>query len=246
MIRKVFAVAAVVLLGAIVYLTVAPVAAQDKGNERVLSKVTFIHFRKAPAKPSGVGGGKTGPGYYTYIAEGARWRTLEDLRVNPTNGDGVAVGDIANAVGAGMAEWETPGKKTLDIFRNVELDPSVTYDDGAFRGYNTISFGSYGNQNVIAVTTVWGYFGGKPSQREILEAHILMNDYYVWGDAALNPSVMDLQNIFTHELGHVAGMGDLYQSAAREETMFGYSSEGETKKRDLYKGDVTGITSLYR
>ena len=56
---------------------------------------------------------------------------------------------------------------------------------------------------------------------------------------------MDLQNILTHELGHCAGMGDLYQTDAIEETMFGYSDEGETYKRDLYKGDIAGVTNLY-
>jgi hypothetical protein len=57
---------------------------------------------------------------------------------------------------------------------------------------------------------------------------------------------MDVQNIVTHELGHCAGMDDLYESNAVEETMYGYSEEGETKKRDLYLGDITGIIGLYK
>jgi len=27
--------------------------------------------------------------------------------------------------------------------------------------------------------------------------------------------------------------------------MYGYSAHGEIKKRDLYKGDIAGITKLY-
>ena len=76
---------------------------------------------------------------------------------------------------------------------------------------------------------------------------MLMNDDYVWGDSSVDGSaVMDLQNIFTHELGHWAGMGDLYEAGAVEETMYGYSGAGETKKRDLYYGDIDGITKMYR
>lgn len=56
---------------------------------------------------------------------------------------------------------------------------------------------------------------------------------------------MDLQNIATHELGHGFGLADLYESNASEETMYGYSTEGEIKKRSLYSGDIAGIHDLY-
>jgi len=243
-----------------VALAFASVAlAGDAGNDRVLSKVTFIHFRKGHGKPGGTPGGgkKTEEGYYTYISKGAKWRTVEDYRLNLTaeeNAGGALDSLIQNAVAAGVNEWETPGSTTLAIFGDVVLDSAVTYNDGAYRGYNTISFGLYGDSMVIAVTTVWGYFSGPLSQREIVEAHILFNDEFQWGDASADGNgdgspdafLMDIQNIVTHELGHVAGMGDLYQTAAGDETMYGYSTEGELKKRDLHKGDVTGVTKLYQ
>jgi len=56
---------------------------------------------------------------------------------------------------------------------------------------------------------------------------------------------MDLQNIATHELGHGVGLGDLYITACSEETMYGYSNYGETKKRTLNAGDIMGIQKLY-
>ena len=67
-----------------------------------------------------------------------------------------------------------------------------------------------------------------------------------WGDATITPTVMDLQNIATHELVHSFGLADLYSSNAILETIFGYSTEGEIIKRDLYYGDIAGIQSLYR
>jgi predicted Zn-dependent protease len=56
---------------------------------------------------------------------------------------------------------------------------------------------------------------------------------------------MDLQNIATHELGHGLGLNDLYESAASEETMYGYSTYGEMSKRSLFIGDIAGIHDLY-
>ena len=56
---------------------------------------------------------------------------------------------------------------------------------------------------------------------------------------------MDVQNIITHEIGHSAGMNDLYSTSCLQETMYGYSTEGEIKKRDLNSGDITGIRKLY-
>jgi hypothetical protein len=223
-----------------------------KGKDRVLSKVTFIHFRRGNAKPPWAGGGndnKEPAGSYSFIAKGAKWRITEPVLINPAcdeNPDGSLDDLIVDATLGGLNEWETADDASLAIFGDLIIDDSVTYDDGAYRGYNTISFGPYSNPGVIAVTTVWGYLTGPPSQREIVEAHILMNDDFEWGDATTDALLMDVQNIITHELGHWAGMGDVYESTATEETMYGYSSEGETKKRDLYYGDITGICELYK
>ena len=56
---------------------------------------------------------------------------------------------------------------------------------------------------------------------------------------------MDFENIVTHEHGHVFGLDDLYTSTCSEETMYGYATEGETKKRTLESGDIMGIQRLY-
>jgi len=245
---------AAVLVVAAVFLSVYPIYAAErgKGADRVLSKITFIHFKKGHAKPPWAGGGKPGDkedeGDYTYLSKGAKWKAIEDYRLNTDfeeNIGGSLDALVINSVLAGMDEWETPDSSVFDIFGGVVLDGSATYDDGAYRGYNTISFGNYGNPEVIGEASVWGYFTGPPEQREIIEAHIIFNDECEWGDASGDLYLMDIQNIATHELGHCAGMGDLYKPGASEETMYGYSEEGETKKRDLYIGDIAGIIKLY-
>ena len=162
--------------------------------------------------------------------------------MNPTNSEGLGEGFILTAVSDALEEWEDSAG---EVFGPVDVDYDASYNDEETDGLNTFSFGSYGNPNVIAVTTVWGFFGGPPGQREIVEADVMFNEDFDWGDADLDETVMDLLNIATHEGGHCAGMGDLYKTQADQETMYGYSDYGEIIKRDLFIGDITGITKLY-
>ncbi len=56
-------------------------------------------------------------------------------------------------------------------------------------------------------------------------------------------SVMDYLNISVHEFGHAAGLAHP-DSSCTEESMYGFATEGETKKRTLNAGDTTGIQEL--
>jgi len=240
-------VAVVVIATVCVFSYLASAAPQGKGSDRVLSKIKFIHYKTPPGKPSGTPGGKPDgkdEGYYTYLAKGAKWKEVEPYILNPTNLDGVKQRDVSHAVDLGMSEWESHA--LADIFGLLTVDADAPQLDlDVLQEKNTISFRPFNNQNVIAQAIVWGYFGGPPSQREIIEVHIELNDDFLWGVVTDSEALMDVQNIVTHELGHCAGMGDLYQTDAIKETMYGYSDEGETNKRDLYKGDIAGITNLY-
>lgn len=103
-------------------------------------------------------------------------------------------------------------------------------------GYNVLSWGSTGGS--IATTYIW-YIGGT-----IIECDMEFEDGYNWGtNGALN--LMDVQNIATHEFGHFLLLLDLYDSADREKTMYGYASYGETKKRTLDPDDIAGISYIY-
>ena len=54
------------------------------------------------------------------------------------------------------------------------------------------------------------------------------------------PNAMDFLNIATHEIGHAVAM-DHPSDLCTEETMYAYADYGETKKRTLNAGDITGI-----
>jgi hypothetical protein len=99
----------------------------------------------------------------------------------------------------------------------------------------------YSDQNVIAVTTVWY----DRRSKQLLECDIMFNTDWTWGDATVNPSVMDMQNIATHELGHCFNLADIYDSSQNHLTMYGYSYPGDFEKRTLEAGDIAGIQSLF-
>jgi hypothetical protein len=55
---------------------------------------------------------------------------------------------------------------------------------------------------------------------------------------------MDFDNITTHEVGHAVGMGHP-DSTCTLETMYAYAGNDETKKQDLYTGDIADVNRLY-
>ncbi|HBD02444.1 hypothetical protein A2209_01450 [Candidatus Roizmanbacteria bacterium RIFOXYA1_FULL_41_12] len=221
-----------------------PTTAKDEGDKGPLTKITYIHYKKLPNAVRPTEPGKTKPSLcYGYLAKGAKWKTTENYFVNPLS-SALDSNFVLQSITSGVSTWEEYGGST--IFGEGVLDTSSVYNDSLPDGDNVVAFGSYPSDNVIAVTNVWGYFSGAPQTRELVEWDMLFNTRYHWGDATQNSTLMDLPNIATHELGHSAGMDDLYTTTCSTETMYGYSGEGETTKRDLNQGDIQGITNLYQ
>lgn len=250
--KKVLSAFVIGLLLLQVMLTVAAYASPPDLEQHI-----FIHYAKnAKAKPPP---SATNPGYYKLL--GAKWPADKlpiTLEVNPANSYGLSQEFVVEAIGIAAGEWDDGAysQKDNDPTSNwggvsVKLFGAITitnkgYDDLAWTsdkldGENTIVWGNYPTSGVIAVTIVWSSRAAKT----IIEFDMVLDTDYQWGNAADNSSVMDLQNIVTHELGHALGLGDVYQTAAWQETMYGYAAPGETLKRSLYIGDQTGITKLY-
>ena len=229
-----------------------------------LQKVVFIHYKKGFVKPgTECGNGICEPGEnarkcpadcgdngdeestcYTFLSRGLKWKDLPvDYVIDPDNNDGLTQGFITGAITASASEWDA--HTSAGLFGEYTIDHNATWDDETPDGRNELLFGDYSQPGVIAVAIVWGHFIGPPSTRQIVEFDILCDTDFTWGDATVDPTVMDLQNIATHEIGHGLGLGDLYETVCIDETMYGYSREGETSKRDLNTGDIIGIQELY-
>ncbi|MCW3992495.1 MAG: matrixin family metalloprotease [Candidatus Bathyarchaeota archaeon] len=226
---------------------IATAVAKKPGKEpRSKEKMVIVHYKKGHAKPPGVGGGKPPKesDLYKLLGKGVEWKTLSvDYVINPINPDGLPQSFLESAFKSSAGEWDD--HMSLELIGSNFTDSGADWDDDVPDGRNEFVFGNYTEKNVIAVTIIWGYFSGPPKSREITEFDILFDTDFTWGDATVNQSVMDLQNIATHEIGHGLGLADLYDSSASEQTMYGYSTEGEIKKRDLNSGDIAGIQDLY-
>lgn len=221
-----------------------------------LEQHIFVHYAKG-AKPKPPA---TDTGYYKLL--GAKWQTLPvTIEVNPTDPTDSNLDSnlVLKAIGLAAGEWDDGAYSQFDgddsttwggVIKNIFDDTITTttkgYDALAWSSdkldeENTIVFGDYPTDNVIAVTIIWY----NRATKEIIEFDMVLDTDFTWGNAAEDASVMDLQNIVTHELGHGIGLNDLYLTAAFRETMYGYADKGETIKRSLYKGDMAGVTKLY-
>lgn len=225
--------------------------ALDPGTGRIVEGLAIIH-RKSPAKPSGAkpGGSTT---CYTYLAKGAKWKSVEPWVVNPANIDALDGVTVFNLLSGGVSKWEDATDGNIGNGLGVDVlgagattSTSLVADTQSPDNQNEVYFADISNSNTIAVTIVWGIFGGPVSNRQLVEWDQIYDDVtFDWSAQSSGvANKMDFDNIATHELGHSVGMGDLYNSCV-DETMYGYSSNAETKKRDLNTGDITGVNALY-
>lgn len=211
----------------------APEHSPAIGENWDIERVDFVHYVK-PENP-----GKPGKTDTCYKLMGVKWNTMPvKYYFNPADNDTDATSTVFKIMQAAET-WDAATGKEL-FYNYPYIDQSAPY--GVYDGKNTITFGPYdGVSNVIAVTSIWY----SKAAKEIVEFDMLFNDYYQWGDSSINPAVMDIANIATHELGHSVGLSDLYTTGCSAVTMYGYSTEGETSKRTLEQADITGLRKMY-
>ena len=234
----------IILFGMIVVLMVCiiPVAADsiksegnsDNGNKPTifieygtgkdvgLVKVTHIHYAKSVDK------GKPAKTTTCYKLAGWKWSGPITYTINPN------YPALIDAISLATTEW---GQNThADLFNDNEQG---TYPWGVRDYKNSVSYGDYSTDGVIAVTSTWYSRATKTA----VESDILFDTDFKWGTE--DPLSMDIQNIATHEIGHTLGLSDLYTSSCSAVTMYGYSWEGDFEKSSLELPDITGLQKLY-
>ncbi len=204
-----------------------------------LEKMEFIHWKKGFVKTEAAKAPKPLTCYKFLTPTKVKWTVLPvSYVINSTNPQALTPEFITSAVSTSAETWDLAISK--ELINNVyTIDPTAAY--GVQNYKNAITFGDYPTTGVIAVTTVWY----NPATKSIVEFDIEFDTDWTWGDATINPTVMDLQNIAVHELGHGLGLADVYESACSIVTMYGYSDYGETIKRTLEAPDIKGLQTLY-
>lgn len=224
--------------------------AKDKNGKEV-EGYAIIHYKNEKAKGGGSAKTRTNQ-CYGFLADGAKWKTVEPWVVNPLNTRGLMESFVFDNLTADIAKWEDAADGAVgngngvNILGNGSITQTVLVADTTSPdNVNEVYFADVTDSNAIAVTIVWGIFGGPPFQRALVEWDQVYDDLdYDWS-ASGEQAKMDFENIATHELGHSVGMKDLYTSSCMQETMYGYASNGEVNKRDLNTGDIKGINLLY-
>ena len=162
-----------------------------------------------------------------------KWRSPSVIYfVNPAGGPAGTL----QAVTASLQTWTDVSSSSLEfLFGGTSASTSSQGRDGT----NLILFQPLLSDS-IAVTFTWY----DTSTGEITDSDILLSTSYSWS-ASGAPGSMDVQNIVTHESGHMLSLEDLYGAGDSAKTMYGFASAGETKKRTLDPDDAAGISHLY-
>ena len=172
----------------------------------------------------------------------AKWPTCSfGYRINTANiPTDISVSFITYATASFQTWQDDPGSSLVFTYQGTGSGTPGTKDD-----VNTVGWGSIGG-STIAVTTIWGsYTIGDYNSLRITETDMEFDSSKSWSAQSSGVTgKYDVQNIGTHEAGHTFGLGDMYESADSEQTMYGYASTGETKKRTLEWGDIAGAAAL--
>jgi hypothetical protein len=222
----------------------------DSQSGEVVEGYAIVHYKKGQARSAFAKSGSTQ--CYGFLAKGAKWKTVEPWLMNPGNTQGLDQAALFANFSSNVSKWEDGADGTMGNGFGVDIlgfgsstFQSLVTDTSAPDGMNEVYFGSIADPGAIGVTTVWGIFSGPLPNRKLVEWDMVFDQVDFGWSASGEAGKMDFENIATHELGHAAGLGDLYNFTCSEQTMYGYATEGETKKRDLNSGDIAGINSLY-
>jgi hypothetical protein len=183
-----------------------------------------------------------------YVTRNRRWQVMPiPYYVNVGGAPLGAVEDIQDA----FAAWQNESKSPA-----LEADPRYTGDSSSvsfvFLGLTTVTGQRQDGINVVyfvgsaggtAGAATWG--GG----RTIREFDIVVSASRGWETDLTCPThacgVLDLQNVLTHEVGHVLDLYHVSDPADAELTMYPGAAPDETKKRDLGAGELLALRALY-
>ena len=155
------------------------------------------------------------------------------------------MGATKQAIANSAAVWDIALYTTTPITVTGETSTLNWYIGDGINMVNTVTGSAWDN---TLMTTYVGY----NSNGYIVEADISIEVTKPWGNSQ-SPDFFDIQNVMTHEMGHVIGITDRYMgdddnngdsNALCEWTMYGISEKNEIKKRTLHSQDITNLTQL--
>jgi hypothetical protein len=237
MVRKILA----CLLAAVLIACLGVTVARAPATSADVESVQVVYYAKGgipgPPEGKGPGNGNGEEEEEPYVLIGLKLYEPATYYVNPT-GSGVESG-VIDAISDSFEAWDAVTAAELFVlggttdFRGRELD-----------GENAVSWVRIVPPKVVALCTIW-YEGelNLDNPAEVVEFDICFNTMHEWGIGEAD--AFDIQNVAAHEVGHAVGLDDLYEDENSDQTMYGYTTEGEIIKRSLEDGDKAGAQELY-
>lgn len=206
------------------------------------------------ASPSSAPGGRSGTIGDNYAFTGHKWDLARypsgvPYTINPSGAAaryGLSQAAVTNAIKSSFQAWDAAAGRNI-----FTTNPSVSYfaqvgsSEPDFK--NVVTWGSL-QSGTVAETSMWV----NATTGRYADVDLVFNTAYRWGidpdgegPQRLPNNTIDIRDACTHEAGHWAGLGDLYDQNSATETMYGYVSYGETQKISLARGDIDGVRALY-
>lgn len=238
--RKIFT-TAITLIFAVSIISAAsakgrPGEVPDKGAkapEQEFAEEVFVDY----AAPSHAGPGphpEEESDDFSLTMGGIKWTAATTTKYTITGG-GEPVSGANTALETAEVTWDGFVSPT-DFIRN-DGDPSPNPCGGP----NRLEWGAIdGEGNVLAFASVCRNVATK----EIVGFRMKFDTSETWSTDT-PASDMDVQNVATHEWGHVAGLGHTNKPKSGCLTMYNFAGDDETQKRTLGLGDKLGMQFLY-
>ena len=204
------------------------------------------------APPASSGGGSTCTLPATdlctdFLFRGYRWAPKPiPYWINPAGAPDGAISDVQDAfltweneVKSAQVEAAYPGDRSTVSF----LYMGTTGSTGAKDGKNVVYFTGCSQCGPAWVKNK------VLNKKTITEFDIEFNSSVRWTTDITCPShdcgALDVQNVATHEIGHVLDLYHVDTAAASQLTMHSGASPDELLKRDLGAGDIRGLRAAY-
>jgi len=149
--------------------------------------------------------------------------------------------DAGPAIDAAFTAWEA-----TDLGDRFSRGADTSVATVAFDGTNAVFFAPL-SDGTIAAAYVWYYL----VSGNVAQFDVVFNSNYSWANLSgsgdcVTSSDFDVQDIATHETGHVVGVAHTSPNGANNaQSLYPYAQTGELYKRSLASGDIAGANKKY-
>ncbi len=152
--------------------------------------------------------------------------------------------DYLPAVDKSLNTWRKVDGTTVEFLPMGCTDSRTNGNDG-LNQIVLIKSGWDLDPMAIAVTRNYYISGSTSRNGMIMDSDILLNGQNYRFTTTNEPGAHDVQNIVTHETGHLLGLGHETDPSDSNATMYAFAGPNETNKRTLHDNDLSGIRSAY-